>query len=109
MGRNSVSREFVESVREVNGLLIYFNSKETVYVEERATGRKLLFHRWFETKPGFYMNNWRKFVWNLKYVNRLTVNKILISASVYGIEAQSARSMPTPSVNAKVFPERRKR
>ena len=109
MGKNQIDREFIQAVRRVNGLTIFFKNKEAIYVEDEKSGRKYVYHRWFESTPGFYMNNWRKFSWSLKYLDNLDIDDIQILSVRYGAKSTWALKMPDIPKDIKVIPTKRKR
>lgn len=77
---------FRPSVRYVNGLVIYFKSKELVYVEK---GKDMVcFMRWFCPKGQIYEKSWKPFCERLCRNNSIsTIWQVIALANHYGIES----------------------
>ena len=103
MGKQTVSRQFVPSFREMDSLLIIFKTKESIYIEEKHTGTKVCFHRWFDKEAGFYTKCWSRFSRDLKCKKYLTLYDIYVLSVKYGIAQMVVTKMPEIPEGAKMI------
>lgn len=83
-----VRREFVPSVRIINGLEIYFVDKTCVQIKDG--NNFVLFHRWFVKAQSYYKYFWKPFCDTLKHSKSLrTIWDAMDIANRYGIQMQS--------------------
>lgn len=79
-----MQRQFIESVRKLRNLTIYFRDKHTIIVYyDRGT---VIFHRWFDRPKGSYRNNWLPFTLALKQKNLKNILEVYRYAEEYDIE-----------------------
>lgn len=79
------AKRFEKGKREINNLLIFFDTKSTIYVKDQTTGWTILAHRWF-TPKGFYTKNWGPFQRALKENNQLSIRKVCLLANKYEVD-----------------------
>lgn len=72
-------------VRHLKELTIVFWDTETIYVLDKNSGMRHIFHRWFLRQRGYYTTSWAPFRDELKKRKGLTVMKIYRMANYYGI------------------------
>ena len=103
-GAVSKSR-FKQSVRYINGLTIFFKSKETIYATDGKVS--VIFERWFDKDSGFYRHNWFPFCDALRRNDGLeSMYDLYRLASRYDISVVDHQKEIIVPAGIKVYPAR---
>ena len=93
MIRHIKREEFVQKVRVVNNVTIFFASKDTIYAKDES-GACVLCERWFEGRFG-YAQKWRPFNQVLLHKKSIeTIRDVWRIALRYEISAMTPRKFP---------------
>lgn len=99
-----VKGQFKRCIRHINGIYLFFWTKDTVYAIG-DDGTKRLYARFDGHVRSFYTNHWHKFVTYAKHGNGITFAKLNQKAIEHGLTITSPREMP---IDAKLLPGRSK-
>lgn len=69
------------------GIRIYLYDSRSIYVEDK-NGCFYVFHRWGETRLGFYTENWKPFSTRIRNYKTLDLSRIYQLANRFDISAQ---------------------
>ena len=93
MIRHIKPEDFVQKVRVVNNVTIFFASKDTIYAKDES-GSTVLCERWFEGRFG-YAKKWRPFTQVLLHKKGIeSIRDVWRIALRYEISAMTPRKFP---------------
>lgn len=96
--------DYQPKLRQVDGLTIYFKSKQTIYLTDGKVA--IVFERWFEGND-FYKENWKPLVETLSRRKSIgSVYKAWEIATRYGVQAHQTFHFPDIEPDTQTIKER---
>lgn len=99
-------KTYVPRVRYINGLTIYFATKDTIFITDTKVA--IVLERWFDNYFGFYKDNWKPLVEVLTKKQSLrTVYEVWNLADKYDVARHQTFRFPEIKSNTIVVKDKK--